>query len=53
MNMDIKLGCYYTLTVDFGPSKITIQDWTLDEAIDSLVKRAKKKAITQLSQKKV
>lgn len=42
MNMDIKLGCYYTLTVDFGPSKITIQDWTLDEAIDSLVKRAKK-----------
>ena len=31
MNVDLKLGCYYTLSVSFGMTEIKVQDWTLDE----------------------
>ena len=42
MNMDIKLGCYYTLSVEFGMTELKVQDWTLDEAINSLIKKAER-----------
>ena len=38
MNVDLKLGCYYTLSVSFGMTEIKVQDWTLDETINSLIK---------------
>ena len=43
MNVDLKLGCYYTLSVDFGMTELKVQDWTLDEAINSLIKKTEKK----------
>ena len=42
MNVDLKLGCYYTLSVSFGMTEIKVQDWTLDEAINSLIKKAER-----------
>lgn len=42
MNVNLKLGCYYTLSVNFGMTEIKVQDWTIDEAINSLIKKAEK-----------
>lgn len=42
MNMDIEHGCYYTLSVEFGMTELKVQDWTLDEAINSLIKKAER-----------
>ena len=42
MNVDLKLGCYYTLSVEFGMTELKVQDWTLDEAINSLIKKAER-----------